>query len=107
MKRVATVLNENTRASDISGRIGGDEFLYIVSHVQEKHIHGVVDRLRGQIASQNFCFGGKSLSVTASIGVCGFHGAEFPEFSKLVHQADMALYAAKRAGRNQVKVEIL
>jgi len=107
LKRVAEVLNENTRASDICGRVGGDEFLYVVSHVLEKHIYAVVDRLREQISSLKFCFDGKSISVTASIGVCGFQSAELPEFSRLEHQADIALYAAKRAGRNQVKVETL
>jgi len=107
LKRVAEVLRECTRASDISGRIGGDEFLYVVSHVPEKHIYTVVERLREQISSLKFCFDGKDISVTASIGVCGFQSAETPEFSKLRQRADAALYAAKRAGRNQAKIETL
>jgi diguanylate cyclase (GGDEF)-like protein len=61
--------------------------------------------LREHFASKKFSFDGKSVSVTASFGVRGFHGKEPPEFSMLVRQADKALYGAKRAGRNQIKIE--
>jgi len=44
--------------------------------------------------------------VTASFGIAGFQGKEPPEFSQLVRQADKALYRAKRAGRNQIKIEL-
>jgi two-component system cell cycle response regulator len=107
LRGIAGILKEHTRASDISGRMGGDEFLLVVSHVEEKYIQPTAERLRNQIALQKFCFSGKNCSVTASIGVCGFVGTEPPEFLKLVRQADKALYAAKRAGRNQIKIESL
>ncbi len=107
LRGIATILKEHMRASDISGRMGGDEFLLVISHVEEKHIRPTVEHLRDQIASQKFCFSGKTISVTASIGVCGFEGTEPPEFLKLVRQADKALYSAKRAGRNQIKIETL
>jgi two-component system cell cycle response regulator len=107
LRGIAGILKEHTRASDISGRMGGDEFLLVISHVEEKYIRPTAERLRAQIASQKFCFGGKNISVTASIGVCGFVGKEPPEFLRLVRQADKALYAAKRAGRNQIKIESL
>lgn len=107
LRGIGVILKAHTRASDISGRMGGDEFLLVISHAEEKHIRPTVERLRDQIASQKFCFAGKNISVTASIGVCGFEGTEPPEFSKLVRQADKALYSAKRAGRNQIKIESL
>jgi two-component system, cell cycle response regulator len=107
LRGIAGILKEHTRASDISGRMGGDEFLLVVSHVEEKYIRPTAERLRNQIASQKFSFSGKNCSVTASIGVCGFVGTEPPEFQKLVRQADKALYSAKRAGRNQIKIESL
>lgn len=107
LKKFAMVLKDNTRASDISGRMGGDEFLLVITHVEEKHIRTTVERLREQFSSVKFSFGGEHISVTASIGVCGFEGTEPPEFSKLVKRADKALYTAKRAGRNQIKIESL
>lgn len=105
LKEFGAILKEYTRASDISGRMGGDEFLLVLTHVDEKHIRMTVERLREHFASKKFSFDGKSASVTASFGVRGFQGKEPPEFSLLVREADKALYAAKRSGRNQIKIE--
>jgi diguanylate cyclase (GGDEF)-like protein len=107
LQKFAQTLKECTRASDICGRMGGDEFLLVITHVDERHIRLTVERLREQFAALKFSFGGDSISVTASFGICGFQGKQPPEFSKLVRQADKALYSAKRAGRNQVKLETL
>lgn len=105
LKEFAAMLKEHTRASDISGRMGGDEFLLVLTHVDEKHIRMTVERLREHFASKKFSFGGKNISVTASFGVRGFQSKEPLEFSLLVREADKALYEAKRAGRNQIKIE--
>jgi two-component system, cell cycle response regulator len=106
LKKFAELLKNFTRASDISGRMGGDEFLLVLTHVDEKNIQLTVDRLCNQLASEKFSFGGAIVSVTASFGIAGFQGKEPPEFSLLVRQADKALYRAKRAGRNQIKIEL-
>src|SRR5260370_613107 len=105
LRGVARILKEHTRASDLSGRMGGDEFLLVMTHVEKANIPMTVERLREKIASLKFSFGSESISVTASFGICGFQGKEPPEFSVLVRQADNALYGAKRGGRNQVKIE--
>jgi two-component system cell cycle response regulator len=77
----------------------------VLTHVDEKHIRMTVERLRKHFASKKFTFDGKEVSVTASFGVRGFQGKEPPEFSLLVREADKALYFAKRAGGNQIKIE--
>jgi two-component system cell cycle response regulator len=105
LQKFGEVLRESTRASDISGRMGGDEFLLVMTHLDEKSTRLTVERLRGQFAALKFSFGGDTVSVTASFGIAGFQGKEPPEFSKLVRQADKALYTGKRGGRNQVTVE--
>jgi two-component system chemotaxis response regulator CheY len=105
LQKFGEVLRESTRASDISGRMGGDEFLLVMTHLDEKSTRLTVERLRGQFAALKFSFGGDTVSVTASFGIAGFQGTEPPEFSKLVRQADKALYTGKRGGRNQVTVE--
>jgi two-component system chemotaxis response regulator CheY len=105
LQKFGEVLRENTRASDISGRMGGDEFLLVMTHLGEKSTRLTVERLRKQFAALKFSFGGETVSVTASFGIAGFQGKEPPDFTKLVRQADMALYSGKRAGRNQVTVE--
>jgi two-component system cell cycle response regulator len=105
LQKFAEILRENTRASDLSGRLGGDEFLLILTHVERGSIELTLDRLRQQFGSQIFAFNGQKVKVTASFGITGFQGKEAPEIGALVRQADKALYAAKRGGRNQVKIE--
>ena len=105
LQKFGEVLRESTRASDISGRMGGDEFLLVMTHLDEKSTRLTVERLRGQFAALKFSFGGETVSVTASFGIAGFQGKEPPDFARLVKQADKALYSGKRAGRNQVTVE--
>ena len=107
LQKFAEILKENTRASDINGRMGGDEFLLVMTHLDENSIRLTVERLREQFASQKFTFCGETVSVTASFGVAGFQGKEPPSFSELVRQADKALYCGKRAGRNQLQIESL
>ena len=105
LKEFGVALKECTRASDICGRMGGDEFLLVVTHIDEGQIRLTVERLRKHFAAKDFSFGKKTVSVTASFGVCGFQGKEPPPFPQLVRQADKALYQAKRAGRNQIRID--
>lgn len=104
LQKFAEVLRGTTRASDICGRMGGEEFVMVLTHVQREGIFPTIDRLRDQFASLVFRFGDRTTSVTSSFGVAGFQSTEIIEFSQLLRQADEALYAAKRAGRNRVEI---
>ena len=104
LKRFSDVLKGNTRASDICGRMGGDEFLLVITHVEKHYIQVTINRLREEWAACEFEFGGKRVSLTASFGIAGFWGKGAPTFQALVAQADKALYAAKRTGGNRVEV---
>jgi two-component system, cell cycle response regulator len=106
LKRFSEVLKGNTRASDICGRMGGDEFLLVITHVEKRYIEVTINRLREEWAACEFEFGDKRVSLTASFGIAGFCGKGAPTFPALVAQADKALYAAKRAGGNRVEVHI-
>ena len=104
LREFAEILKKNIRASDICGRLGGDEFLLVLTHVRAENIELTVRKFHEQLAQLSFRFHGKSVHVTASFGVAGFHGKDLLEFSALVREADQMLYEAKRAGRNLVKV---
>jgi diguanylate cyclase (GGDEF)-like protein len=82
LQKFGEVLRESARASDISGRMGGDEFLLVMTHLDEKSTRLTVERLRNQFADLKFSFGGDIVSVTASFGIAGFQGKEPPDFSK-------------------------
>jgi diguanylate cyclase (GGDEF)-like protein len=105
LKRVAELLRNNTRAADISGRLGGDEFVLVVSHTSAEDIVRAVERMREEIACERILSHGKEVRITASFGIAGFQTIGMPEFKQLMERADCALYAAKQAGRNQVKME--
>jgi len=102
LKRFAEILRANSRKSDICGRIGGEEFLFSLTHTNEQNAKLVVERIRAELEATKFSFDGSSLTVTASFGVAGFEGTRAPDLSQLISQADAALYSAKRSGRNRL-----
>jgi two-component system cell cycle response regulator len=104
LKRFGEILKTNTRLSDICGRIGGEEFLQVLTYADEPSVKMVIERVRKQFAAEAFPFGGNTIHVTASFGVAGFQGRTPPPFSELVTQADAALYRAKNNGRNCAEI---
>lgn len=103
LKRVAQVIKDNTRSSNLCGRLGGEEFVIVLSQVNLEGVGTAMERLRAKLESEKFEFAGTSLGVTASFGVAGFQGKKAPEFVELLRQADEALYLAKQKGRNRVQ----
>jgi two-component system, cell cycle response regulator len=103
LKQFAEILRINTRKSNLCARIGGEEFLVILTHAERKHVEIAIGRVREQLELHKFEFGNCSLNVTASFGVSGWQGARAPNFDLLVSQADAALYSAKRNGRNRIE----
>jgi two-component system, cell cycle response regulator len=104
LKRFSEILRTNSRRSDICGRIGGEEFLFVLTHTTQENARVVIERIRADLEATKFDFDGSRLTVTASFGVAGFEGTEAPDFNRLVSQADAALYAAKRTGRNRIEI---
>jgi two-component system chemotaxis response regulator CheY len=104
LKTFSGILKRNSRQSDICGRIGGEEFLLVLTHATEENAKAAIDRIRDQLEATKFNFDGNSLTVTASFGLAGFLGTRAPDFNRLVAQADAALYSAKRQGRNRLEL---
>ena len=105
LQRFSKILKANTRSSDLCGRLGGEEFLLVLTYAAKHDALAVVERIRTELDRTPFTFGGCTVRVTASFGLAGFEGHQKPSiFSKLQALADEALYAAKRAGRNRVEL---
>ncbi|HEY7354355.1 MAG TPA: diguanylate cyclase [Terriglobales bacterium] len=99
----AKILKNNTRESNICGRIGGEEFLLVLTHADRANVETAIDRIRAATYEQMFRSAGQALHVTASFGVAGFQGKQAPEFNRLAEAADAALYSAKQNGRNRIE----
>ena len=107
LQKFSKILKANTRASDLCGRLGGEEFLIVLTYAAREDALRVIERIRGELGKTAFTFGGSTIRVTASFGLAGFEGHQKPSiFSKLQGLADEALYAAKRAGRNRVELAV-
>jgi two-component system cell cycle response regulator len=107
LKKFGDILKVNTRASEMSGRIGGEEFLQVITFSDEEGIRTVTGRIRQQFVEEIFHFGGKDVKVTTSFGAAGFAGNKAPELSVLIGLADAALYRAKHLGRNRIEIDAL
>jgi two-component system cell cycle response regulator len=107
LKKFAEILKVSTRQCDISGRIGGEEFLLVVTYSDRKGVQLAIERIREQFEAHKFIFNGQALSVTASFGMAGYQEGQPPSFDRLAAQADAALYSAKRLGRNRVEIASL
>lgn len=103
LRAFADILRSNTRKSNICGRFGGEEFITIVTHVERPNMMLAIERIRRGFELERFEVGGRTFSTTASFGIAGFDGKEAPRLEELIHQADLALYAAKRNGRNRIE----
>jgi two-component system cell cycle response regulator len=106
LKSFAQILTEHTRQSDICGRLGGEEFLVVLTHVEKENVMLAIERIRKQFESHKFTAAGHTFSATASLGIAGFRGTISPRFGDLLTLADAALYAAKHKGRNRVEFAI-
>jgi two-component system, cell cycle response regulator len=103
LKSFAEILKANTRQSNFCARLGGEEFLIVITHTDEAGTNCIVERIREKFENMKFSFGKSSITVTASFGVAGFHGDTSPDLNILIAQADAALYGAKHKGRNRTE----
>src|SRR5262249_33161380 len=91
------------RPADLFGRIGGEEFAMLLPDIEEKEALRLAERLRTAFEATSCAVGEHALSATVSVGVAISDGAN-PDLDALLKVADQALYRAKDAGRNCVKL---
>ena len=103
LAQFALHMSTHVRAMDIACRAGGEEFVVLMPNTRLEAAHQIADRLRLYLAGEAYELGEgrESLAVTVSIGVAATLGAN-DQMDAVLKRADLALYEAKAAGRNQV-----
>ena len=94
------------RESDLIARYGGEEFVVLLQETEASRASSIAERMRAAVAANQFRPAGRNampVTLTVSIGVASFApGTDSPDIDVLVHNADEALYEAKRQGRDRV-----
>lgn len=103
LRRVAMLLKQNLRVVDIAGRYGGDEFLILLPETSADMARLVAMRLH-ELFQPEYENQRKKINnfITLSIGISGFPAKGITTARALLTRVDKALYAAKKAGRNNV-----
>jgi len=103
LRALAAELRQQVRESDVVGRFGGEEFTVLLPRTDTAGACLIAERLRSSAGSLSIAAADARIQVTVSIGisVLGQHGNDLFE---LLAAADLALYRAKDAGRNQVQL---
>lgn len=99
LRRFASVIRGEVRASDKLVRWGGEEFLLLCPETDVPHAATMLDKLRAALAQQEWPHG---LRVTSSFGVTSLKPDE--DIGAAITRADGALYRAKANGRNRVEI---
>jgi diguanylate cyclase (GGDEF)-like protein/PAS domain S-box-containing protein len=103
LQSVAELLDGETRASDVAGRYGGEEFAMILPHADLEESREIGERIRRGIEECRVGDETEECRITCSVGVANLQ-PEPNDPDQLVKRADRALYRAKEKGRNRVAI---
>jgi diguanylate cyclase (GGDEF)-like protein len=101
LAEVARRLQSRIRKSDTLGRLGGDEFTVVLTHLKGSDDAALVGKSLLEVLSRSFLIEDHEINISASIGIALFpdNGTDANE---LLQQADSAMYSAKRDGKNRI-----
>jgi diguanylate cyclase (GGDEF)-like protein/PAS domain S-box-containing protein len=99
LRGVAGALRHQIRETDILARVGGDEFAVLLPETDDDHARLVAEGIVKTLSRQVAVLGDQTIHITASVGIALFDGSRAVE---VLEFADLAMYEAKAAGRNQV-----
>lgn len=103
LKEIASVLMRDVRRTDVVARVGADEFAVLLPETDPEEGLRVAEKLRQTITDLALGLPVGGVRITASIGLASYP-ANADDLQKLAIAADVAVYKAKRSGKNQVGV---
>ena len=105
IKSVALKIEDTLRTSDIFGRLGGEEFATILPNTTERGALKAAENIRKEIENLEYITNKKEkVKVTISIGIALLEANDI-DLDTILRRADLALYDAKRNGRNRVVLQ--
>ena len=105
LRQIASMLQLELRESDILGRWAGEEFILLLPNTGPHEAMEIAQKLRDRLAGMTITTGSMSIRMTASFGVS--FTATPSTINEVIAAADDALFAAKREGRNAVRLQLL
>lgn len=104
LQQAATLLLSGVRNGDFVFRYGGEEMLVMLVEVTAEATQRLAEQIRASFEATPLQIGqGRTVTVTASIGVAMYNG--HPDYQYLIRRSDEAMYRAKNAGRNRVEFD--
>ncbi len=95
LRQFAELLRQQSRASDLPVRFGGDEFVVVMPETSPAEAEHAAERMRELLSKFSVEWDGVQIPVRAGIGVAGWEEGRVPEPEELIEAADVALYAHK------------
>ncbi len=103
LKMIANVLVKNSRSFDLVGRWGGEEFIVIVSNVNEGQLYTIAHKFKNLIAFSTLKSNSDLINVTVSIGATPVRQKD--TLRSIIKRADKLMYQSKQNGRNKVTTD--
>jgi len=103
LRRLAQMMREQLRSTDLIGRYGGDEFVVLLPHTAMAGALKVAANLNRRFAEESLRPGGDGIRISLSVGVAERRPQE--SFQAMIDRADQALYRAKASGRDRVEAD--
>lgn len=103
LREVADIMIHVSRKGTIMGRIGGEEFLFVLPSTSREDATHLAERIRESVYNSTIVIEDVNVTCTVSIGIadCNFKEQSYTEAATIKH-ADEAMYTAKNTGRNKV-----
>lgn len=102
LQKLGSILKKSARSFDIVARKGGEEFAILLLDCPLQRALEIAEKIRYTVENTKFPISNdKEINITISIGAAAFPGTA-KNHNELLHEADSALYQAKRSGRNRV-----